>query len=266
MVETAMQPQILLVEDDDRARMLLAGVLRSAGYEVTVAANGEIAIALLDQHGFDVVVSDIWMPSVDGIGVLAAARSRPRPPAVILLTGYSTVESAVAALRSGAFDYRMKAAPITELLESIGRAVAQRRAELDQKDAITAIANGLAKLQREHVPSSPAPVVSATEDQRYLQAGALMIDRHRHEVTFNHQPLHLTTIEYTALLCLAEAQGQVVQYRDIIQRTHGYSTSNIEAQTLLKAHVHHLRRKIDPSYIINVRGTGYALAVPDTGS
>jgi CheY-like chemotaxis protein len=80
-----MQPQILLVEDDDRARMLLAGVLRSAGYEVTVAANGEIAIALLDQHGFDVVVSDIWMPSVDGIGgrgrsfcLLAIAQLRAR--------------------------------------------------------------------------------------------------------------------------------------------------------------------------------------------
>jgi DNA-binding response OmpR family regulator len=95
-----------------------------------------------------------------------------------------------------------------------------------------------------------------------LHVGQLTIDCFRHTATFNGQTLHLTPIEYALLLCLAEARGRVVGYSEIIRRTHGISVDEMEAQTLIKPHIRNLRRKIDPAYLSNVRGTGYVLAAP----
>lgn len=256
-----MAAQILLVEDDATARRLVAEVLQNAGYLVAAASDGVEAIALLAQKAYDVVVSDIWMPSVDGIGVLAAARQLQQPPAVILLTGYSTVDSAIEALRAGAFDYRLKSAPLDELLASVERAVMQRRSELEQRAAITAIAANLAKLQPEAALSA-TPAVVPPADQP-LQVGLLTVDRLRHAAFFDQQPLHLTSIEFSLLSYLVQAPGQVFSSQAIIQHTHGFTTSEAEAQALLKPHVHRLRRKLGAAYVINVRGSGYALVPPD---
>jgi DNA-binding response OmpR family regulator len=256
-----MGAHILLAEDDATARRLIADVFQNAGYTVNTAADGAQAIAMLSQAVYDVVVSDIWMPGSDGISVLAAARQLPRPPAVILLTGYSTVDSAIEGLRAGAFDYRLKSAPLEELLASVTRAVAQRRAELEQQEAITSIAASLAKLQPA-APFSSAPL-AAPIAERPLQIGQLSIDLLRHAAFLDQQPLHLTSIEFSLLRLLAQAPGQVFSYQAIIQRTHGFDTSEVEAQVLLKPHVHRLRRKLGAAYVINVRGSGYALAPPD---
>jgi DNA-binding response OmpR family regulator len=89
-----------------------------------------------------------------------------------------------------------------------------------------------------------------------------VLDRYRHAATFHSQPLRLTPIEYALLLCLGELQGRVLGYSDIVRRTHGYTVEDSEAQSMLKVHVHNLRQKISPSYLVNVRGTGYMLAAP----
>lgn len=256
-----MSPRVLLVEDDPTARRMLATVLQSTGYAVHTAASGSEAAALLAREAFDVVVSDIWMPAGDGIGLLAAARSLPEPPAVILLTGYSTVESAIDALRAGAFDYRLKSAPLEELLASVARAAEQRRGELEQRAAITAIAASLAKLQPEAPGGAPQPAAGPPAEH-LLQIGPLTIDLLRHAAFLDQQPLHLTSIEFSLLRHLAQAPGQVFSYQAIIQHTHGFAASEPEAQTLLKPHVHRLRRKLGAAYVINVRGTGYALVPP----
>ncbi len=264
-----MQAHILLVEDDPKARMLVGDVLASAGYRVTRAESGEAALALLATEQFDVVISDIRMQGVDGVTVLHAARRQAYPPAVILLTGYGTLETAVAALRAGAYDYRMKSAPLTDLLECVAGALARRHAELQSHDMLSAIAAGLVKLQANLTPDQkPHVEASAAEPEtnRYLYVGKLTIDCFRHTASFDDEPLHLTTMEYTLLRCLAEANGRVLSYDEIVRRTHGHNVSDAEAQSLLKAHVHNLRRKIDSSYIVNMRGIGYALVAPEEGS
>lgn len=260
---------ILLVEDDAKARMLLTEVLTQAGYHITAAADGEQALSLLDTQEaagrqFSVVISDIRLGAVDGIQVLAAARKLPLPPAVILLTGYGSIETTVAAMRIGAFDYLLKPFAPAALLAAVARAVEQRAAEAKQSEALRMIADVAEQLrnvvspavERREAPPTPAP-------DRYVQIGALTLDRYRHAATFQNQPLRLTPIEYALLLCLGEMQGHVLGYADIVFRTHGYNVEDSEAQSMLKVHVHNLRQKIDSAYLVNVRGTGYMLAVPE---
>jgi DNA-binding response OmpR family regulator len=278
-----MKAHILLVEDDTTARMLLADVLQGAGYYVTTAQDGETALALLKQETtYDVVITDIRMRDVDGIHVLQAAKQRDIAPSVILLTGFGSLETAVAALRSGAQDYLLKPVAPDNLLSHVARALVVRQSHLRQNQAVRIIEEGLAQLQgyshhtstgslRSSSPASPAAPASPTpptqldQTHRYVHVGALVIDKFRHVVSYNEQPVHLTPIEYALLSCLAETPGRVISYRDIVRCSHGHDVDEAEAQSLLKAHIRNMRRKITADYLINVRGTGYMLVEPQQG-
>jgi len=206
------------------------------------------------------------MRSVDGIQVLNAAKGHPRAPSVILLTGYGSLETSIAALRSGASDYLLKPYDPAALLASVAKVIQQRAEQLRQADAIQTIVQGLDQLRSGTAVArtiSDNPTTASQLEERYLTIGQLSIDYFRHTAAYNGQPLHLTPIEYDLLSCLAEAQGRVLSYSEIVRRTHHFETSEIEAQTLIKAHVRNLRRKIDPRYLVNVRGTGYAMGVPE---
>jgi DNA-binding response OmpR family regulator len=261
---------ILLVEDDNKARMLLTDVLTQAGYITVAAADGEEALELLEGVAreqatpFSVVISDIRLGAVDGIQVLTAARQRVPAPAVILLTGYGSIETAVAALRAGAFDYLLKPFAPADLLARVERAIQQQTAEVKQSEAIRVITSVVDQLRQTDQSPVERHVEPATaQPDRYVQVGSLVLDRYRHAATFQDRALRLTPIEYALLLCLGEMQGRVLGYADIVRRTHGYSVEEPEAQSMLKVHVHNLRQKIDPAYLVNVRGTGYMLAAPE---
>lgn len=261
-----MKTQVLLVEDDVTARLLLADVLKSAGYEVTAASNGETAIQLLGQHLFDIVLADIQMGNVNGVQVLAVARSLDRPPGVILLTGYGSLETSIAALRLGADNYLLKPCEPVELLACIDDAARRRAEHLRQVDAINVIAQGIEQLRGQGAASDGDEKhgrVATEQPDRYIQVGRLMIDVFRHTIVFDQEVVHITPIEYELLHCLALAQGRVLSCSEIVRWTHKYEVDENEAQGLIKAHIRNLRRKIDPSYLVNVRGMGYRLAVPE---
>ncbi len=233
-----MTARILLVEDDQMARQLLANVLIQAGYEVTQAADGTIAIRLLEEYRFDVVLSDIYMAAIDGIAVMHAARNhRSYAPEVILLTGYGSLETAIAALRSGAYNYLLKPCATDELLDCVAGAVKRRLPEQHQDEI-------------------------ANDPGRYLSVRGLQLDLHRHSALLDGQPLHLTPTEFILLRCLAEAPECVLSCTEIVQQTHGYMTSESEAQILLRTHVRNLRLKIPKKYLVTVRNTGYMLVGP----
>lgn len=260
-----MNGSILLVEDDPTARMLLADGLSEAGYAVTQAPSGEAALSLLEQQRFDVVVTDIKMRRVDGLQVLAAARRQPVQPAVILLTGFGSLDTSIAALRGGAHDYLLKPCAPPDLLQSVAEALKRRSANQRHAEAVRIIAQGLAQLREdaaaEH-PDDPTLPSSPASQERFMRVGALQIDTFRHTLTFQGEPVHVTPIEYALLCCLAQEQGRVVGYTDIVRRTHGCQVGEDEAQMLLKPHVRNIRRKILPDYLVNVRGSGYILTVP----
>jgi DNA-binding NtrC family response regulator len=99
---------VLVVEDQDSARESLAELLRGEGYEVHEAADGNAAIALVDQLDLDLVLTDLSMPGSDGIGVLRHIRDVSPQTLVILMTAHASVETAIEAIRLGAQDYLLK--------------------------------------------------------------------------------------------------------------------------------------------------------------
>jgi two-component system response regulator FlrC len=119
--------RILIVDDDDALRRLALDVLAGEGYELLEAADGQRALALLRERPAHVVLSDVRMPGLGGMELLAAARKLPDPPVVVLLTAYGSVAQAVDAMRQGAFDYLEKPLPSPATLRrTVARALRAR--------------------------------------------------------------------------------------------------------------------------------------------
>lgn len=269
-----MDTRLLLVEDDEKLRKLLVRTLHKAGYQVTDAANGDIAIDLLQQAAtantpYDVVLTDIVMEETDGVQVTEMALQQPDPPEVILLTAHGSLDTAVASLRYGAFDYLMKPVETPHLLARIAAAVERRSTRLkrDQEAAgLRKITEMLSHMQEPGVtwPTGDEPGAAPTQEPpRYRQVGTLRIDILRHEVWLDEQRVHLTPTEYAILACLSAKPGQVVKYEEIISHTHGQAMTHEEAHTLLASHIRNLRRKIDSRLLVGVRSVGYMLTDPD---
>ncbi len=112
----ASRPRILVVEDEPPALQAITRVLGEAGFDVSAAEDGARALRLLDDEApFDVVLSDISMPGMDGIALLNAVREHDLDVPVILMTGIPGVESAADAMRYGAFDYLIKPLDLEKL-------------------------------------------------------------------------------------------------------------------------------------------------------
>jgi two-component system NtrC family response regulator len=123
------KPSILLIDDDQSLRRVIEYNLTEHGYAVRAVASGEEGLRLLDQEPFAAVITDITMPGISGMEVLAAVRQRDPEMAVIVITAYGTIESAVEAMRQGAFDYLTKPFNRDELRLTLERALRLRRLE-----------------------------------------------------------------------------------------------------------------------------------------
>src|SRR5271169_2399651 len=99
---------ILLIDDDDSLRRVMEFSLTEAGYRVQTAASGEEGLRLFEKNNFDAVISDITMPGMDGMEVLVKIRKQDAQIPVVMITAYGTIESAVDAMKRGAFDYITK--------------------------------------------------------------------------------------------------------------------------------------------------------------
>ncbi|GAB4482796.1 MAG: sigma-54 dependent transcriptional regulator [Thermodesulfovibrionales bacterium] len=114
--------RILVVDDEEPLRRLLAKELGRKGYAVETAADGTAALDVLRKKAFDIILLDIMMPGIDGISVLKKVKHDPAAPEVIVLTGKATVETAVDAMKNGAFDYLAKPYKLDELVIVVNRA------------------------------------------------------------------------------------------------------------------------------------------------
>ena len=97
--------RVLVVDDEQSMRDLLAIMLRQAGYEVSVADGGETAVETLKTESFDLVVTDLRMRKIDGLTVLKAAKELSPRTVVLVVTAYASTETAVEAMKLGAYDY-----------------------------------------------------------------------------------------------------------------------------------------------------------------
>ena len=120
------QARVLVVDDDAEIRTLLSRHLRRLGYTVEEAGDGEEALALVGKVVPDVVVTDMAMPCLDGLGLLQGLRTRDPDLPVIVLTGHGSFDNAIQAMREGMlFDYLLKPLEDLVLLESIKTALGE---------------------------------------------------------------------------------------------------------------------------------------------
>ena len=120
-------PHLLLVDDEESLRSVVAERLSDEGFEVTQASDGESAIKALDGFAFDVIVSDLRLPGVDGRQVIDAALTRYPGIVAIVVTGYGTVKDAVDAIKRGAADFIAKPFQFDELMHVLTNALEQKR-------------------------------------------------------------------------------------------------------------------------------------------
>jgi len=130
------KPKILVVEDDDSMQDFLSTFLEQEGYEVRWAAHGGIAQKMLDTEPFDVAITDIIMPEVDGVEVLDYIKGKYPETSVIIMTGRSSVRQAVELIRRGADDYFKKPFDIDEMLHVIRKSLEHRRARRLAREAV----------------------------------------------------------------------------------------------------------------------------------
>jgi two-component system, NtrC family, response regulator PilR len=127
--------RVLVVDDEQSMRELLAIMLRQAGYDVAVAEGGEAAVETLKTERFDLVVTDLRMRKVDGLAVLKAAKESSPRTAVLVVTAFASTETAVEAMKLGAYDYVTKPFKLDELKLTVSNALERRRLQ-DENQAL----------------------------------------------------------------------------------------------------------------------------------
>lgn len=262
-MSTSLTARILIVDDESSIRLTLRALLQRAGYEVTSAENGEEAVALLEQHAFDLLLVDLKMPGMDGMQVVAAARLRQPDIAIIVLTGHGSLDTAIEGLHQGVFDYLLKTTDPPEVIERVKAGLAARAAQLRQRTLLDVLGAAVRELRGTQAATAEDAAGPATE--RLITAGALQLDTWRQVATLAGRTLPLTPTEFRVLLCLAEHAGTMLPYAQLVRCAQGYNADEMEAGELIKPHIHHLRQKLEPEpsaprYILNVRGKGYLLS------
>jgi two-component system response regulator HydG len=127
-------PKILIIDDEPLMRMSISDALKEDGYEVSETASGREGVALAKDASFDIVITDLRLPDLDGIEVLKACKKASSETMVVLITAYGAVETAVEAMKYGAYDYITKPFRMEELLLMIRRMVRLR--DLEQENIL----------------------------------------------------------------------------------------------------------------------------------
>ncbi len=128
-----MKSTVLIVDDEAGVRSALSGVLRDEGYAVDAVESGEACLDRVARAPYDVIVLDIWLPGIDGLATLARLRERRVDAPVVMISGHGNIESAVRAIKMGAFDFVEKPLSLDKTVLVVGNAVRQRQLEAENR-------------------------------------------------------------------------------------------------------------------------------------
>lgn len=219
---------VLVVEDDPRVGRLVERGFEEAGHTVTLVDDGEAGLAQAADRGYDLIVLDVLLPTLDGLTVCRRLRERHLRTPILLLTARDAVLDRVRGLDAGADDYLIKPFALDELLAR-ARALLRRAGEGD--------------------------------DGTTLQVGDLVLDVARHEARRGDRAIELTAKEFSLLEYLMRNAGRVLTKAQIVDQVWGYTAA--PASNVVEIYVHYLRDKIDQGFarplIRTVRGVGYTL-------
>lgn len=127
--------RILIVDDDEMIRNVLSEFFTELGYDVTTAVNGEDALSKFMPSEYDLVISDLMMPDMDGLALLKRLVAVDEKVLFLLVTGYPTLETAVEAIKNGAYDYIVKPFNMEDLRIKVERALVTRQLQKSLKKA-----------------------------------------------------------------------------------------------------------------------------------
>src|SRR5712692_8454692 len=125
----APKPHILIVDDEAGIRESLSSILTDEGYVAESADSAERALERTAHGGLDVILLDVWLPGIDGLEALSRIQTMSHPPAVIMISGHATIDTAVRATKLGAFDFIEKPLSLEKIIVLVRNAVQQRRLE-----------------------------------------------------------------------------------------------------------------------------------------
>jgi two-component system phosphate regulon response regulator PhoB len=225
-----MQPHVLVVEDEQAQRELLAYNLQAEGFRITTAADGEEALLALAEDRPDVIVLDWMLPRLSGIEVCRQIKARPETSAVpvIMLSARAEEGDRVRGLETGADDYVAKPYSVAELMARVRNQLRRVR------------------------PASVGQVLVYQD---------IVLDAESHRVLRREAPLHLGPTEFRLLSVMMERPGRVFSREQLLDRVWGRDIY-VDTRTV-DVHVGRLRKALcthggsDP--IRTVRGAGYAL-------
>src|SRR6186997_978742 len=224
--------QILIVEDDRSLAEVLEYNLRQDGYQTAVANDGQEGLRQARVRGPDLVVLDLMLPMIDGLEVCRRLRADPatRNTLVLMLTAKSEETDEVVGFSVGTDDYVAKPFSVKVLLERI-------RALLRRRDG-------------------------GSNDDSVVVSQGVMIDRDRHRVTIDEQPLDLTPSEFGLLQALLRQPGRVFSRSELIDAALGGDSLVLERT--IDVHIRSLRKKMDihAALVETVRGIGYRFRDP----
>jgi two-component system OmpR family response regulator/two-component system response regulator QseB len=216
--------RLLLVEDDPMIGESIEEGLRGESYAVDWVRDGSAVELALSGFAYDLMLLDLGLPGKQGMDVLRAVRARGDDLPVLIITARDGTPARVEGLDAGADDYLVKPFDLDELLARI-RALLRRR-------------------------------VSRTRS--IIEHGSLKLDLASHEATLDGQPVKLSAREFSVLRALLDNPGSVVSKSQLEEKLYGWN-SEVESNTV-DVYVHHLRKKLGPDFIKNVRGVGYKIA------
>jgi two-component system nitrogen regulation response regulator NtrX len=128
-----MKPTILIVDDEPGVRTALTGVLSDEGYQVESVPSGEACLERVTRGSVDLIVLDVWLPGMDGLATLARLRERQVDAQIVLISGHGNIESAVRAIKAGAFDFVEKPLSLDKTVLVVRNALRQRGLEAENR-------------------------------------------------------------------------------------------------------------------------------------
>ena len=276
-VEEPARGAVLLVDDEAAIARCYSRILRGAGFAVEVANDGRQAASLARDGGFDVIISDITMPEMNGLGLLRAVREHNLDVPVILMTGGPAIESAVQAMEYGALRYLIKPIEPHDLEEAVTRAV-----RLHQMAKIKREALELFRLEGKHLGDRAGLEARFAHALRTLWVAYQPIVSWSSKEVFAHEALvrneEVTLRSPPDLFAAAERLGRLQELGRTIRDRAAQTLDDFPTECLLFVNVHAMELDDDSLFapdaplsrhagrVAQLRGLGYRIAVDDLGA
>jgi len=158
-----MTPTILIVDDEPGVRSALGGVLRDEGYAVEAVGSGEECLERVTRGAVDLIMLDVWLPGMDGLATFARLRERQVDSQVVVISGHGSIESAVRAIKMGAFDFVEKPLSLDKTVLVVANALRQRRLEAENRAL-------RARVDRQYTMVGESPAIRKLSEQIAMAA------------------------------------------------------------------------------------------------